>query len=587
MNRTNLSTRFLLGISSCFIFAAAASARTQASGGASAREASVAEGAVSYQIERLAATPPAVRVTLTVKAADTASGRFMIQSHWGGVEKCEQFVQALTATVDGRPTEIKPLPDAPNVWTLAHPPGANLELRYELRGGDDPLAMMGNHYRPIVRDDLLHLIGETALLVPEWLDVAQARDIRLTLKGFTERGGKTATSFDATPPGEPIRLSLDRFRHGLILAGNIRVHEKLIRGRPLRIAFFGDDWGFKDEEFVELAARIVSTEREFFRDDGDPHYLISVVPTGKPDPRSFSMGGTGLTDCFALFMQRGATLAADSPKRLMVAKLLAHEYFHHWNGQKIGMEGPEQLVYWFSEGFTDYYAARMLLRAGLIDAPQWVAWLNENLAEYWTNAARHATNEAIRGNFWTNRELQNLPYCRGEVVALLLDSEIRKCSGGARGLDQFLFEVLEAARAGEKVSTERLLARVARWTSAEFAAALRRVIEHGEMPAVPGDLFAPALAQETVDRYAFDLGFDLDRSVRDKKISGVREDGPAFRAGLRDGQTAAGYSIYQGDASHEVEITIREDAGARTIRYLPRGEMIRTPQFKLVGDLKL
>jgi hypothetical protein len=114
-----------------------------------------------------------------------------------------------------------------------------------------------------------------------------------------------------------------------------------------------------------------------------------------------------------------------------IALLLAHEHFHHWNGGKIRMEETEQLAYWFSEGFTDFFARRILLRCGLFDVAEYVRRLNESLALYWTEPMRHEKNARIAADFWKVQSIGELPYRRGDLVALLLDHEIRATSAVA------------------------------------------------------------------------------------------------------------------------------------------------------------
>ncbi|MCJ7617326.1 MAG: hypothetical protein MUO43_12405 [Desulfobacterales bacterium] len=64
--------------------------------------------------------------------------------------------------------------------------------------------------------------------------------------------------------------------------------------------------------------------------------------------------------------------------------LFAHELFHTWNTGKLGVrQNPEQLIYWFSEGFTGYYARLLLLRAGLITIEEYVSDYNDKLIRYY------------------------------------------------------------------------------------------------------------------------------------------------------------------------------------------------------------
>lgn len=78
----------------------------------------------------------------------------------------------------------------------------------------------------------------------------------------------------------------------------------------------------------------------------------------------------------------------------------------------------------------------------------------------------------------------------------------------------------------------------------------------------------------------YDLGFDADASKTAGKITGVEADGPAFSAGLRDGQALKHVSISRNQPDRIAEITIQTDGGPQTIKYYPRGKMT-VPQYKL------
>src|SRR5262249_47975011 len=47
------------------------------------------------------------------------------------------------------------------------------------------------------------------------------------------------------------------------------------------------------------------------------------------------------------------------------ANNVAHELFHFWNGHLIAPKNPDDMQ-WFTEGFTEYFANKALLRSGAI-----------------------------------------------------------------------------------------------------------------------------------------------------------------------------------------------------------------------------
>jgi len=252
--------------------------------------------------------------------------------------------------------------------------------------------------------------------------------------------------------------------------------------------------------------------------------------------------------------------------------LLAHEHLHEWIGHVIRLEQPEQLGYWFSEGFTDFYTRRLLARGGLLSPSQELASWNRRLAAYCANPERRAPAQRVREAFWTVREVGELPYQRGDLVALLADHAIRARSGGTRSLDDVLRTLAARARQGEGAfSSEALLAAIGVEAGPEAEATLRAWALDGVEPPFPADLGAPELRLVACEIAPFDTGFDHEASIRLKRLTGVRPGGPAERAGLRDGLPVAGWSVTMGQVDRPVEVTLREGQDTRTVSYLPRG----------------
>ncbi len=446
-----------------------------------------------YVFELASKRPASVRIHLRVAGTDGPGTMFATQPHWGGIERCGQFVDNLQA-FDVADQRLRVEAVAENQWQVEHAPRSLLHLVYELH----PLEQVtdkirSNHYRPIVRDDLVHLIGETCLLFPVLMDDETPRRIEYQWLGFSEAGWDVVSSFGPDPAGKGVQESVQAFRHALFLAGDFRLYSVDLEGRRLQLALNGRKWGFEDAEFVEMAATIVRTEREFWKDFEDPYYLISLLQIPKATPGSISTGGTGLTHSFALFMTPGQSLTPGSPDAFRIQSLLAHEYFHEWNGGKISAQMPSDLCYWFSEGFTDFYAARLLHRAGLTGAEQWLETINRWIDEYWKSPARNLCNADIAKAFWTDAATQDQPYRRGALLALIIDWEIRKDSDGAMSLDDWMQELLENSRAGEKVSTDSLLGSIASFTSEDFAQSVRAIVVDGCTIEFPADLFLPYL----------------------------------------------------------------------------------------------
>lgn len=429
---------------------------------------------------RVRHVPERSRVELELAVAGDADGvsDFSVPPGWGGVERIDAHLHDVAfRDAAGAPLAAKRVGDVG--WRVAHPPGAALAATWWL-GEPQPAARgTGNDYRPHADGERFHFLGSIGLLRPDALAGAAQHRFAVEFAGCEGEGRAAACSFGAGPR-VVVEATLDAVCHSVFVGGAVRLHRRTAGAGELLFALAGEQ-AFRDEELVALATRIVGDERGFFGDAGDPLFVITLVPDLRAAGRS-SLGGTGLTRSFALFMSAGFTLAPGSDDFARVALLLAHEHFHHWNGGIVRSDEREGLCYWFSEGFTDFYARRLLVRGGLIGVEQWLREWNGCLEAWWRNPARTAPAERIAREFWSDAGVSALPYQRGAVVAALLEREIVAQSGGARSLDDFMRDVVAAARAGERCDTEALLERAADETSAEFGAGLRAIVVDGTMP---------------------------------------------------------------------------------------------------------
>ena len=532
------------------------------------------------------ATKPSleVRYRTVADAASDGTTTFKIDDRWGGIEDAATLVlDPRFQGADGRALEAGH--PSPNEWLVRSKPGERVEATWRLAPNDYRAdSDYRVHYHPILDAspgaELYHVIGHLAFVVPK-IDDETTRRFAVRWKGFAEAGWKVASSLCIDPRGFEGAATLEEVVHAVYLAGpDLRVLTKDVREKPVTVAIAGREWTFSDADFEGAVDSIVDTERAFFSDDDFPTFLVSVIPVGKPDPHSRSLGGTGLTRSFACFLQPDTKIGFDGGEGFGVPHLLAHEMFHHWNGGLTSMEEPEQLVYWFSEGFTDFFARRILHRAGIGGTDELARSLNSALKEYYLSPVRDEPGERIRQDFWKDRDVGKLPYLRGDLVAVMLDREIRRRTSGARSVDDFMREVVDAGRHGEKLGNDSLVRRIGAWTSPEFAETIRSIVLDGTTIALDAETFEPCLALATERIGRFDLGFDLDASRAAKEVKNVHAGSAAERAGLREGQKLQTLSINWGDPTRPVEIGVKDGDEERTLTWLPQGDPIDVPQVR-------
>ncbi|MEM7306499.1 MAG: hypothetical protein AAF682_07510 [Planctomycetota bacterium] len=501
---------------------------------------------------------------------------------WGGVGPDREDLEAVRfTTADGAELAHERV-DAHH-WKVTHPPGARLVAHAVLPANDEDRRASfesGSYYRPILEPGLLHAIGNLFLLLPEHLNWKAPRELSLTYRGFEEAGWEVVDSFGSGAGPRTAQATLSEFNHALFVAGDLDVQHRLAAGGPLVVALAGDGWSFDGSELADLTARIVGLERELMGDAAAGHYLVTAIAVG-PESRGLSFGGTGLTNSFALFLQPNVSIALDSEGGLPIRRLLAHECFHEWNGMRIRLAQPEEPSYWFSEGFTDYFARRVLFEAGWLGEEEYADSLSELLTRYHMSPMRNHTAAELGESFWTDRDAQQQPYIRGDVVACLLDHELRRASGGTNDLWALMRELLEECETtGAELDAEGLLARFEHHVGSEAAERIRRIVLDGDTAELPADAFGPDYVVGEQEVYAWDPGFDVEASIESMETTGVRPDSPAAQAGLSDGMALAGVSIYYDDPDREIELTLA-GTGAETIAYLPRGAATSVPAVRV------
>lgn len=435
-----------------------------------------------YVIAYDPAATPALWLELHVLGDDDGESSFSVPPGWGGVTHLADHLHDLVfRDADDATRAPLAVTRAGEVgWNVAHAARARLVASWWLGEPQPPASGTGNDYRPRVTPDHFRFLGSAGLLRPDVLAGEARHRFTLEFVGCEGEARAAACSFGAGPRLE-VTETLDAFCHAIFMGGAIRVHRRDLDGHELLLALAGK-FPFDDAEFVALAERIVRLERDFFADRGGDRFVITLVPEPGSTER-VSLGGTGLTRSFALFMSQSVGLKPGSDDALRISGLLAHEYFHHWNGEIVRVhEATEGLGYWFSEGFTDFFTRRLMVRSGIWSVKQWLGEWNNCLGNFTRNPARTAPAERIAREFWSDRNVSDLPYQRGAIVAALLDQEIGACNDGKQSLDDFMRDLVVRARAGESPDTAALLELVADWTSAEFAEQLRAIVVDGALP---------------------------------------------------------------------------------------------------------
>lgn len=502
-----------------------------------------------------------VQVDLTFRGQRGGETLLELPSEWGGQQELWRGI------VDLQVVSGATMSDGANAWhrVLHHRPDAAIHVRYRViqdRQGD-PQAEQGNAYRPVIRPTYFHLIGNALIVEP---GVDENSPTRVRVNGLP-RGWSFAS--DLEHPG----LTLGHTQQSVTVGGDFRI----VRGADprIRVALRGQ-WSFSDAEFAERVNTIIAGERAFWGDRSTP-YLVTVVQLSASNVNWLSIGGTGLEDAFAFFASPSADLR-------QIARTLAHEGIHTWIPTQVGRmpEREEATDYWLSEGFTDFYTGRILVREGVWTPADYAADFNEMLSAYAQSPVRAEPNARVVADFWNRQEVGKLPYQRGRMLAAMWDARLR---ARGRSLDEVMQAMRARAVSADHPRAATLFATVTSEMGVDVSGDVARYVERGEPVAMPEDVFAPCGAVATRTAPTFSRGFDIEATqAHNNVIAGVDPSLPAYAAGLRNGMILVRreHGVI-GDAEQEIAYVVRDGAAERTVAYMPRGGGAYTMQ-RLVLD---
>ncbi len=232
-------------------------------------------------------------------------------------------------------------------------------------------------------------------------------------------------------------------------------------GKPHEIALWGDGAALDRAALAADFQKICETEAALFGGLPFERYLFILHLTDK------GRGGLEHAASCTLLAPRSALRPRRSYEDLLA--LVAHEYFHLWNVKRIKPRALVPFDYrresyttllWAMEGITSYYDTLVLRRAGLIDAARYLARLGEVITTVESQPGRRAISLAEASRLaWIKhyRPDENTPnsgisyYAKGEVVAALLDLELRRRSSGERSLDDLMRLLFERYGDGKGV----------------------------------------------------------------------------------------------------------------------------------------
>jgi predicted metalloprotease with PDZ domain len=372
----------------------------------------------------------------------------------------------------------------------------------------------------------------------------------LSLQVAVPAGWRIATGLQpaARSPDEFLAADYDELVDSPLHAGTDPVLEFEVDGRLHQIATWGRTNMDPDRLTADLA-RIVSAQSRLF--GGLPYdryvFILMTADEGR--------GGLEHRNSCAILAPRFDFRPGPAYERVL--RLLSHEFFHTWNVKRIRPEvlGPFDYsaeaytrLLWAMEGITDYYAALMLRRAGIITADRLLEIYSEWMGDLsrvpgrFLQSLEEASFDAWIKYYRPDEHSANSSisyYLKGALASMLLDLEIRRRTGGARSLDDLMRLLWERfGVTGRGVPEGGYQALVEEIAGGEWTAFFDEAIRGRDDLTYAGPLAAVGLAAEwSGEPNAPDawLGINLRSEGGRTRISSVPSDSPAWEAGLTPG----------------------------------------------------
>ena len=194
-------------------------------------------------------------------------------------------------------------------------------------------------------------------------------------------------------------------------------------------------------------------------------------------------GATALANSFMLSTTPGSGGGGQSPRGTMT-----HEMGHMWVG---GIDGPQGVTSWFSEGLNTYYTRLLPMRGGFDSMSEYGRSVNATFRDYYTNVARNLSADSIVKIGFNDNNVRHIPYVRGSLYFADVDSKIRAASHNRRNLDSLMQDLFRMRQNGGRFDHEAWVNAVTKEIGPTARAQFEGVILRGETIVPASDAFGP------------------------------------------------------------------------------------------------
>lgn len=434
-----------------------------------------------------------------------------------------QYVKNIRARASSGEATLRPLNQ--NSWEVLNSETANVTIDYDVQ-------MVPTGFLETVLDSSGAILEGASV----WLKVHGLEEYPVQLTLEVPFQWDVSTALPSVQQHVYRAVDYDQLVDSPIMLGELDVYRFTVQDKLHEVAIKGKG-DFDRTGFIEMIESIVRYQTAFFDQAPYERYVFQI------DLLPETRGGGGLEHRSSTTITFPALSLMEEFKN--AANLIAHEFFHLWNVERIFPEQLSPIPYdhefrlrslWWLEGVTSYYADLTLVRTGIWSADEFfrnqenqIQILQSNPDRLKTSVAQSSWDIWETGYFSTGISY----YVKGQLLALLLDLSIRVQTQQQKSLDDVVLYLNESfAQQGRAYAEDELVEIFERVTGIDFQPFFDRYIT-GTRELPFKEVFSKAGLEVDIDTRPVPTIGNL-RLLGDRpRVFSIDPTGPAAMAGLR------------------------------------------------------
>ncbi len=440
----------------------------------------------------------------------------------------------------------------------------------------DPSAVEGAAFAPIISQDYFDIAG------CQWLLHIgdDTKEYVYSIELNAPEDWYVHSSLGEHPNQITVKASFNDLIESRIGGGG-EVHKFDIQNKPVSVIIKGD-FDIPDDQLFSAVEQIVTLQRKWFNDYDQPFFHVVI------NARNGVVAGTAIPNEFVCFV-------GNSVSATRFNEIVAHEMFHYWLPGKIDIDTSDGDIgakhEWFTEGFTTYFARKILLDAGLITTGEFAEFFNTDILKIKDNPYQNISylemeREVRAGDFYS--DLKNLAYQRGALIAFNWDLRL---TSDQSGLNDYMRALYNVAMNHDGLLSEDQFLDFSNDYGIEAKRDFKKYIINGESIKFEdniADLLGDGYEFVESSVLSFDPGFDLIATKKNMVMTGVKEGENAYEAGLRNGMEYVrmkDFYRYNGwSKSRPMKVKALVNGIEKEFEFVPYGKPVLINQIVATND---